>query len=111
MTLVELSSDLMKAIREEQVKRKSCIAIREAIAEGRAPGFADDSLGLLRFQGRVVVPEVPYLREMIMFEAHCTPYSVHPRSSKMYKDLRKTFWWQPMKTDVVEFVARCLVCQ
>ncbi|XP_074278230.1 uncharacterized protein LOC141601824 [Silene latifolia] len=43
--------------------------------------------------------------------AHCTPYSVHPGGDKLYKDLKKTFWWPGMKNDVAEFVARCLTCQ
>ncbi|XP_074318776.1 uncharacterized protein LOC141655605 [Silene latifolia] len=30
---------------------------------------------------------------------------------KLYKDLKKTFWWPKMKKEVAEFVARCLVCQ
>ena len=29
----------------------------------------------------------------------------------MYQDLRKSFWWQGIKREVGEFVARCLVCQ
>ncbi|XP_074266050.1 uncharacterized protein LOC141588509 [Silene latifolia] len=30
---------------------------------------------------------------------------------KLYKDLKKTFWWPKMKKEVAEFVAICLVCQ
>ena len=29
----------------------------------------------------------------------------------MYKDLKATFWWTGMKTDVADYVASCLVCQ
>ncbi|XP_074266134.1 uncharacterized protein LOC141588600 [Silene latifolia] len=46
-----------------------------------------------------------------MAEAHCTPYSVHPGGDKIYKDLKKTFWWPNMKRDVAKFMARCLTCQ
>jgi len=38
-------------------------------------------------------------------------YTVHPGSTKMYKDLQRNFWWKGMKRDVAEFVSRCLVCQ
>ena len=111
LQFVELSSDLMESIRLEQAECPSCKSIRTAMAEGRAPGFHVDASGMLRYRGRIVVPEVEHWREMIMRESHCTPYSVHPGSSKMYKDLKQRFWWQPMKADVIQFVARCLVCQ
>ena len=29
----------------------------------------------------------------------------------MYQDLKRNFWWQGMKKDVAEFVAKCLICQ
>ena len=48
---------------------------------------------------------------MIMLEVHTTPYSVHPGSNKMYQDMRRTFWWQRMRAEVAEYVARCMVCQ
>nr|GEZ31052.1 retrotransposon protein, putative, Ty3-gypsy subclass [Tanacetum cinerariifolium] len=44
-------------------------------------------------------------------EAHSSPFSVHPGSTKMYYDLKQYFWWSGMKRDVATFVARCLICQ
>ena len=32
-------------------------------------------------------------------------------AQKMYRTIKKNYWWLGMKRDVVEFVARCLVCQ
>ncbi|XP_074264523.1 uncharacterized protein LOC141587008 [Silene latifolia] len=46
-----------------------------------------------------------------MTDAHCTPSSIHLRGDKLYKDLKKTFWWPGMKKEVAEFVARCLTFQ
>jgi len=31
--------------------------------------------------------------------------------TKMYKDLKESFWWIGIKADVADFVAQCLVCQ
>ena len=81
------------------------------MAEGRALDFTDDSTGMLRFRVRIMIPEVKLWRQMIIREAHSTPYSVHPGSSKMYKDLKPSFWWQPMKANMRDIVAKCLVCQ
>ncbi|XP_075481076.1 uncharacterized protein LOC142521770 [Primulina tabacum] len=33
------------------------------------------------------------------------------RFTKMYRDLKKNFWWSGMKKDVAIFVSKCLVCQ
>ncbi|KAL0302446.1 UNVERIFIED_CONTAM: hypothetical protein Scaly_2564300 [Sesamum calycinum] len=46
-----------------------------------------------------------------MHEAHYASYAMHPRSTKMYRDLRSYYWRPIMKKDVAEFVARCLTCQ
>ena len=57
------------------------------------------------------MPQDADLRQKILQEAHATPYSIHPRASKMYKDLRQYYWWDGMKPEVARFVARCQVCQ
>ena len=51
------------------------------------------------------------LRKEIMEEAHFSAYSIHPGSTKMYHDLKDTYWWNGMKRDIAEFVSKCLTCQ
>lgn len=46
-----------------------------------------------------------------MEEAHGAAYVVHPGSTKMYKDLKEHYWWNNMKREIAEFVAKCLTCQ
>ena len=36
---------------------------------------------------------------------------MHPGSTKMYQDLKTSYWWFGMKRDVSEFVTKCMVCQ
>ncbi|KAA0056214.1 DNA/RNA polymerases superfamily protein [Cucumis melo var. makuwa] len=38
-------------------------------------------------------------------------YAMHPGSTKMYRTLKKTYWWSGMKREIVEYVDRCLICQ
>nr|GFD01304.1 retrotransposon protein, putative, Ty3-gypsy subclass [Tanacetum cinerariifolium] len=59
----------------------------------------------------LVVPNDVSLREALLTEAHSSPFSVHPGSTKMYHDLKQHFWWSGMKRDVATFVSRCLICQ
>ncbi|KAA3478006.1 integrase [Gossypium australe] len=42
---------------------------------------------------------------------HIDCLSVHPGSTKMYIDLKKSYWWSSMKRDISEFVSKCLICQ
>ncbi|KAL2475525.1 Pol protein [Abeliophyllum distichum] len=51
----------------------------------------------LMFKGPICVPKDEDLRNKILFEAHSAPYTVHPGGTKMYKDLRNTFWWRNLK--------------
>nr|GFC43692.1 putative reverse transcriptase domain-containing protein [Tanacetum cinerariifolium] len=60
---------------------------------------------------RLCVPNNATLRETLLTEAHSSPFSVHPSSTKMYHDLKQHFWWSGMKRDVATFVSRCLICQ
>ena len=46
-----------------------------------------------------------------MQEAHYAPYSVHPGATKMYHDIKTTYWWSGLKKEVAKFVASCLTCQ
>ncbi|KAK8934918.1 hypothetical protein KSP39_PZI014856 [Platanthera zijinensis] len=77
--------------------------------DGPEDQFSWDN-GLLRRNGRVCVPSVSKLREELMYEAHFAKYSVHPGSTKMYRDLKKLFWWPGLKKDVARYVAECNTC-
>ena len=77
----------------------------------RLLGFEKEGDGVLNYQGRLCVPRVDGLQERILKEAHSTRYSIHPDSTKMYRDLREIYWWEDMKKDIVELVAKCPNCQ
>ena len=66
---------------------------------------------MLRYQGRLCAPGVDGLRDQTLEEAHGSRDSIHPRSTKMYHDLREIYWWDGLKRDIEEFVAKYLNCQ
>jgi hypothetical protein len=74
-------------------------------------GFSIDSEGVLWYNGRLCVTSIPDLKNLIMEEAHNTPYSIHPGGTKMYQDPKDTFWWHEMKCEIAYFIARCDICQ
>jgi hypothetical protein len=50
-------------------------------------------------------------RRKIMNEAHCSRHSIHPGTNKMYRDLKKNFWWTIMKQEIAKYVSECDTCR
>jgi recombinational DNA repair protein RecR len=44
---------------------------------------------VISFKYRLCVLDIKSIRELILKEAHETAYSIHPRSEKMYQDMKK----------------------
>ncbi|KAL4022826.1 hypothetical protein IC575_016572 [Cucumis melo] len=65
----------------------------------------------LMFEGRLCVSEDSAVKTELLTEAHSSPFTMHPGSTKMYQGLRSVYWWRNMKREVADFVSRCLVCQ
>ncbi|KAL0555972.1 hypothetical protein IC582_004475 [Cucumis melo] len=85
---------------------------KRGLAEaGQTAEFSLSSDGGLLFEGRLCVPSDGVIKTELLSEAHSSPFSMHPGSTKMYQDLKRVYWWRNMKREVAEFVSRCLVCQ
>ena len=106
-----LKSDLFERIKEAQRRDPDISRLKDNALEGQESKFSLAENDVLFFDGRICVPNENELRRQILTEAHETPYSVHPGSTKMYQGLRDHFWWNGMKGDVAKFVSKCLTCQ
>ncbi|KAL0546476.1 hypothetical protein IC582_016386 [Cucumis melo] len=78
---------------------------------GQAVEFSISSDGGLLFKRRLCVPSDSAVKTELLSEAHSSPFSMHPGSTKMYQDLKRVYWWRNMKREVAKFVSKCLVCQ
>jgi hypothetical protein len=77
------------------------------IKDNKTSAFLEDSRGTLCLDKRICVPNLKHLKELILREAHDLAYSIHPGSTKMYKDLKTHYWWHGMKGDIAEYVSLC----
>ncbi|KAL4013261.1 hypothetical protein IC575_025423 [Cucumis melo] len=85
---------------------------KRGLAEaGQAVEFSISSDGGLLFERRLCVPSHSAVKTELLSEAHSSPFSIHPGSTKMYQDLKRVYWWRNMKREMAEFVSKCLVCQ
>jgi hypothetical protein len=80
--------------------------IKRRMREGdpKVACFHEDAEGTLWFKDRLVVPKREAMKKKILDEAHTSRYSIHPGSTKMYRDLRQQFWWARMKYEIALYV-------
>ncbi|XP_050238318.1 uncharacterized protein LOC126687806 [Mercurialis annua] len=101
---------LIDRIRELQGEDPQLKRVMEEVEKGKCQDFSVVN-GTLKYGTRLCVPDIENLRQKIMEETHGSTYSIHPGSTKMYRDIKEMYWWNRMKRDIAEFVARCPVCQ
>jgi hypothetical protein len=84
--------------------------LRQRMESGEAQCFRQDADGVLWFKDHLVVLKDFELHRKIMDKAHCSQYSIHPGTNKMYQDL-KNFWWTRMKREIAKYVSGCDTCR
>jgi hypothetical protein len=104
---MEVGYSLFQEIHRGHVEDEKIQEIKHNIKEEKSPGFSKDKQGVLRYKGRICVPNVKELKDKILYEAHESAYSIHPGGNEIYHDLKATYWWYGMKRDIVEYLALC----
>ena len=51
------------------------------------------------------------LRKEVLKEFHRSKFTIHPGGTKMYQDMKRSFYWEGMKRDVGLWVRQCANCQ
>ena len=102
---------LLNRVLEAQRKDEKIYVIVSQSGDGKETEFEVNEDRVLYYKYRVCVPDDNDLRKAILEEAHGGSFAIYPGSTKMYQDLKMSFWWFGMKRDISEFVKKCLVCQ
>ena len=98
---------MLNRVLEAQKNDEKISTIVSQIGEGKETEFSVNEDGSLYYKDRVCVPSDNELKKSILEEAH----AMHPGSTKMYQDLKVSYWWSGIFRDVSEFVTKCMVCQ
>jgi hypothetical protein len=107
LTQLKLESILLQRVIDAQRTEKGMKCIHEKMEANKANCFRKDDQGIIWFKDRIIVPKDAEIRQQILDEAHLSRYSIHPRSTKMYQDLKQHYWWTKMKIEIARDVARC----
>nr|GEW67235.1 retrotransposon protein, putative, Ty3-gypsy subclass [Tanacetum cinerariifolium] len=108
---LKIESNLILQIKEAQKEDGELWSMVQNMKKGKQEKFRVDEHGVIWYGNRLCVPDVSSLREAVLSEAHSSPFSIHPGSTKMYIYLKHNFWWNGIKQDVARFVAKCLTYQ
>jgi hypothetical protein len=94
---MEVERTLQVEIQEGQLEDANLKEIRQLIRDNKTSDFSEDSQGAFWLDKQICVPNLKPTKELILREAHDSTYSIHPDSTKMYKDLKTQYWWYGMK--------------
>ena len=111
LSAIEIQLSIIDKIKVAQKEDKYLQAMKERSKETDQSDFSIMDDGSLWCNNRLCVPDNLELKKKIMKKSHSTPYTAHPSSTKMYQDLKSTYWWTNMKREVAGYIAQCLTCQ
>ncbi|XP_070041367.1 uncharacterized protein [Nicotiana tomentosiformis] len=77
------------ASQERQYEDPHLLVLKDTVHHSDAKEVTIGDDGALRIHGRLCVPNVDGLRELILQEAYSSRYYIHPVAAKMYQDLRQ----------------------
>ncbi|MCI40223.1 hypothetical protein A2U01_0061455, partial [Trifolium medium] len=68
--MLKLTNPFLKEVKECQKRDQKLMEKLVLVREGKEVDFGIDKNGVVRYRGRVCVPNVPELRKMILEEGH-----------------------------------------
>ena len=110
LAMISVEPTIIEEVKTKQMEDKFLKRVIDEFVIKPRPGYTIENQ-VLKFEGRLCVADVPELKRKILQEAHSSKFAVHPGSTEMYQDVKRTFWWTIMKREIAEFVSPCLCCQ
>ncbi|XP_058005401.1 uncharacterized protein LOC131181372 [Hevea brasiliensis] len=70
----------------------------EEAGDGKKLDLLVNDDGLLLYKGRMCIPNDVKLRQVIMKEAHNSPFDIHPGGTEIYRIVKEHYWWMTQKS-------------
>ena len=84
-------SSVVVDVKSKQHVNPILMELKESVLNKSIETFSQGKERLLRHKVRLCVPDMYCLRENNIKEVHGSRYSIHPRATKMYCDLREIY--------------------
>ncbi|CCO33420.1 Retrotransposable element Tf2 155 kDa protein type 3 [Rhizoctonia solani AG-1 IB] len=115
----EITTLLLEQIKEALQDDPSLDTVMAAAADpdsmlrSIAAKFKDYTLqdGLLLYQGRIVVPDEPEIKQQLLSHFHDSPGSGHQGRVRTLELINRHYYWLAMKFQVNCYVKSCEICQ
>ena len=105
LSALTIQAMILEVIKGGQLTDPLMENIKQKALEGNQSNFFVSEDRVLGYKGgRIYVPNDEEIEKQILYEAYNTLYGMHSGTTKMYRDLKKYFWWSRMKGDMVEYV-------
>ncbi|XP_052620961.1 uncharacterized protein LOC111893627 [Lactuca sativa] len=98
----QIRASQIEGLKEENMKDEVMVRQHELLVE--------DKRGLKTFRGRLWVPKVGGARDTLLRDTNRSRYSIHPNTTKMYRNLKSEYWWPGMKREIAKYVSACVTC-
>lgn len=108
MSQLRVQPMINEKIKATQSLDSQLMKINEKVLKGQKIYFGIQHDSFLWYGKRLYIPNDPDLKWEIMEEVHNAVYLVHPRSNKIYKDLKEWYSWNNIEREITEFVSKCL---
>ena len=76
----------------------------------KSPGWSFSD-GLACWYNKIIVPNVPLLRERIIKDNHDSVFAGHPGRTKTLELIQRDFWWPSVAKDCFQYIDGCSTCQ
>ena len=87
-----VKSDLLNRVLEAQKNDEKIFAIVNQSRKGKETEFTVNEDGFVYYKDWVCVPNDDELKKSILEEAHSGSFAMHPGSTKMYQDLKTSYY-------------------
>jgi hypothetical protein len=106
-----LKDRIIEATKSDLKYKELVEKLQQGILQQKIEEYKVDNDEILMYRGKIYVPNSQELKNLILREMHNVPYVGHPGYQKTIAAIKSQYYWQGMKKEVVDFIARCLECQ
>lgn len=108
---IEAKDKFVDENKAKQLDDKKLKELKENMVNSKAHETTLYAEGAIMVKGRICVFQENGLIQILFTESHGLRYFIISGLTKMYKYLKRIYWWSGMNKNIVYFVEKCQNCQ